>query len=218
MELARALERRLERLVDGLAGRLFRGTLAPVELANRLVREADLAVYDGEAGPAVPNRYQLRLNPAEMPGHADAGTLERELAHVVAETAAQHGWRLDGPAAVELVADPDTPPGRLHCATAVAPGHLPPWAHLNDPARSRHLPLRHNREVLGRSQDADINIPDSQVSRFHALLWRESGGVWVIDLESRNGTLVNGVPALDPTPLAAGDVLKLGPVTFVYSG
>ena len=44
MGLARGIERRLERLVDGLAARLFRGRIHPVELGALLIREADLAM------------------------------------------------------------------------------------------------------------------------------------------------------------------------------
>ena len=45
MGLARNLERRLEKLVDGLSATVFRGRMHPVDLANRLVRQA--AVSDG---------------------------------------------------------------------------------------------------------------------------------------------------------------------------
>jgi hypothetical protein len=61
VSLARGLEQRLERLIDGIAARLFRGRMHPVELGTRLVREADLALRTGPAGPVAPNDFEVAL-------------------------------------------------------------------------------------------------------------------------------------------------------------
>jgi|SRR5579883_935861 len=62
---------------------------------------------------------------------------------------------------------------------------------------------------VGRSEDADMPILDSAVSRRHARLWVEDGALHVEDLHSRNGTLVNG-RAIDRSPLRIGDYLTIG--------
>ena len=64
--------------------------------------------------------------------------------------------------------------------------------------------------VLGRAVDNPVPIPDSSVSRKHALLRRVGGGWAVSDLGSGNGTLVNGELVEDERPLASGDTLTLG--------
>ena len=46
--------------------------------------------------------------------------------------------------------------------------------------------------VIGRSPDIDVVINDSNVSRRHAEVWRTNEGVAMRDLESTNGTYVNG--------------------------
>jgi pSer/pThr/pTyr-binding forkhead associated (FHA) protein len=46
--------------------------------------------------------------------------------------------------------------------------------------------------VIGRSPDIDVVINDSIVSRRHAEVWRTNEGVAVRDLQSTNGTFVNG--------------------------
>jgi predicted component of type VI protein secretion system len=71
--------------------------------------------------------------------------------------------------------------------------------------------------TLGRDPRSDIVIDHPQVSRRHARITRQ-GDVWVIeDLESTNGTFVNGKRLTEPHTLAKGDVLGLSEaVTLVY--
>ena len=49
-----------------------------------------------------------------------------------------------------------------------------------------------SRAVLGRSKDADIQVPDPNVSRRHAELRREGSSYWLVDLDSTNGIEVRG--------------------------
>jgi len=48
------------------------------------------------------------------------------------------------------------------------------------------------RAVVGRSKDADIQVPDPNVSRRHAELRREGSAYWLVDLDSTNGIEVRG--------------------------
>lgn len=77
---------------------------------------------------------------------------------------------------------------------------------------ARALLVREEEAIeIGRDPSADVVLNDPRVSRRHArLLWR--GGGWLLeDLQSKNGTLVRGVPA-DATPLANDDWFSLGGV------
>jgi hypothetical protein len=58
-------------------------------------------------------------------------------------------------------------------------------------AGGRHEATR-PREVVGRSKDADIQVPDPNVSRRHAELRREGSAYWLVDLDSTNGIEVRG--------------------------
>lgn len=214
MKLARGLERRLEQLVDGLASRLFRGQLHPVELGARLVRETDLAVTDGPAGPAVPNRFQV-LVPGDAPEEQSVGRLQRALATVIEDTAIDRGWRLEGP--VEVVLDFDTSTGSSLAVNAETfAGQLQPWARLVPSTGGRSTNLEFNRVVVGRSADCDVHIGELGVSRRHAIIHRESGRTWVTDQRSSNGTRVNGKLIAAATPLDDGDVIAFGPAQFIY--
>ncbi len=63
---------------------------------------------------------------------------------------------------------------------------------------------------IGRSRRADISINDPSVSRIHAKLHIGDGVVRVEDLESSNGTFVNGLRLADPVPARQGSTLALG--------
>jgi pSer/pThr/pTyr-binding forkhead associated (FHA) protein len=61
-------------------------------------------------------------------------------------------------------------------------------------------------------------IDSISVSRCHAVLLQDAAGVRLIDLESTNGTLVNGVPAQpdQPVRLINGNIIQLGYVWARY--
>ncbi len=63
--------------------------------------------------------------------------------------------------------------------------------------------------VLGRSEEADLVVPDRFLSRLHSRLYRQHGQLQVEDLGSRNGTRVNGRPVRQSAPVKVGDVLQL---------
>jgi len=63
--------------------------------------------------------------------------------------------------------------------------------------------------TLGRSRKADIFIDDDKLSRIHARISRVGQGYRLIDLNSRNGTYVNGMRVLEH-PLSSFDEIALG--------
>jgi pSer/pThr/pTyr-binding forkhead associated (FHA) protein len=77
--------------------------------------------------------------------------------------------------------------------------------------RRQILPLAEGENVVGRGRGAQVRIPASEVSRRHARIVVDAGGVTIEDLESRNGTFVRGHPVKKPTALADGDEVGFGP-------
>lgn len=63
--------------------------------------------------------------------------------------------------------------------------------------------------TLGRDKQNDISLPTGRVSRKHALIKEEAGQIVLLDLESTNGTLVNG-RRVTRAILKPGDVIRLG--------
>lgn len=64
--------------------------------------------------------------------------------------------------------------------------------------------------VLGRSSDADLQVPSIEVSRTHAVMFVHEGAWVVQDSGSRDGTSVNGVKIDGPTRVNVGDRVTLG--------
>jgi ABC transport system ATP-binding/permease protein len=73
--------------------------------------------------------------------------------------------------------------------------------------------------LIGRSPDADLCLNHPMVSRHHALLERlPSGKLRLTDLESINGTSVNGQRLKAPTVLSVNAAVGIGPFLFTASG
>jgi two-component system cell cycle response regulator len=70
--------------------------------------------------------------------------------------------------------------------------------------------------LIGRAQEATLRILDDGVSRNHARLKFDTGGsLYLCDLDSRNGTYVNGKRINEPTQLQAGDKVQIGRTTVL---
>jgi predicted component of type VI protein secretion system len=68
--------------------------------------------------------------------------------------------------------------------------------------------------VIGRHRGNDGSLPLAFISRQHCRFTLEQGQVYIQDLESYNGTYVNGRRISEPTPVHPGDELSLGPLCF----
>jgi len=69
------------------------------------------------------------------------------------------------------------------------------------------------RAILGRSQNCDIIIPGTHVSRQHAELYFQSGKLHVKDLGSSNGTFVNR-KKVDDAVVSPGDEVRFDTLVF----
>lgn len=88
------------------------------------------------------------------------------------------------------------------------------WAYLGCPDGSS-VPLTHWENLIGRGRGCDIILNLTSVSRSHATLIRDSDGIWKYnDLNSKNGSKINGNPVKKATVLKAGDVLTIGGSDF----
>jgi len=70
--------------------------------------------------------------------------------------------------------------------------------------------------VIGRSTDCQIVLGDYGISRNHAKLVADESGVRIMDLKSKNGTQVNGVPVVE-APLKHGDRITLGKFELTFA-
>src|SRR6185436_5834154 len=60
------------------------------------------------------------------------------------------------------------------------------------------------KTVIGRDLDCDIVLDDDRVSRRHAHLIFVDGAWWLADLDSKNGTTLQGLPVGEAAPCPDG--------------
>lgn len=71
------------------------------------------------------------------------------------------------------------------------------------------------RVILGRGAGCDIQLPDSEVSRRHAMLEIRGKEATISDLGSTNGTFVGGV-RIESTTIASHQEFSLGTTTLMF--
>lgn len=175
-------------MLEGVAGRMFSGRIHPSELAGKLAREADLARFAHPTGPATANHFMIQVNPDDLP--TNVGKLEEMLAAEMTAYTAEEGLRLEGPIEVQVEPLEGTAPGTVHCHVEVVPGPAVVWSRLVGDGET--LEVGRNRSVIGRAPECDVVLGHDDISRRHALIFRERGQAWVKDLGSVNGTAVDG--------------------------
>jgi two-component system, NtrC family, sensor kinase len=88
---------------------------------------------------------------------------------------------------------------------------------LQGPDKGRTLRADDDAVLLGRLSD-QVPLTDHTVSRRHAQIKRESDGFVLYDLNSVNGTYLNGVRLQRPTRLKHGDQIRIGSTLLVFTG
>ena len=206
--------------MEGAVGRIFRTSVSRVEITKRLERELDSGAGPGRLGlETMPNAITVRLNPRDLDrlGSPTAG-IERELAAHARAHARGADCGFAGPVVVTVTDDPRLPVGTMEVTAreeeSVA-GAVPGTLILPDGSRFDLVSDFDGAVVVGRGDDADLVIDDELASRRHARL-RSSERGWVIDdLESTNGTRVNGFRTRAQL-LGDGDNITIGATTFTF--
>jgi hypothetical protein len=202
-------------MVDGVFGRAFKSNLKPIELGRRLVRELDdRRTIDVKGRVVVPNHFAFRLHPADLGSFESIEeALIRELGDAAREYAADEGYTFMGPVKVTLAPDMDLRPGRFTLVSRLAQAAAASsgaGAALILADGTRHV-LNHNHAFsIGRLPECTLALADTNVSRRHAEV-RPAGDGWVVvDLDSTNGTNVNGSRVVGEQLLVDGDEIGIG--------
>ncbi len=211
-------EKKLERLVEGVFAKAFPSGLQPAELGRRLTREMDHARQVGVRGVTAPNCFTFEMSPEDHDRLSQgAETLSRELATEARDHAKANAYSFAGPVEVRF-ADPseDVTPGTFRLVATMAEGEGGRPAALVDRG-GRRWELGKQPIVIGREPGCDIELEndDKEVSRRHAEVRRLGDGFVVADLDSMNGTRVNGAPVKE-RELAGGETISIGRSTFRF--
>ena len=82
--------------------------------------------------------------------------------------------------------------------------------------KRREWSLSEGSNVVGRDPDCGVSLEAPSVSRRHARIVVTNGKGTIEDLESKNGTFVNGRRITDATSVEDGDQIQVGSVAMMY--
>jgi hypothetical protein len=232
-------EESFERLVEGSVGRVFKTPIQPVEIGRKLERAMVTNQVVSLDSTLAPNDFRVLLNPADLIAFADllpqlCGQMETWLD----EVAELHHFRLIDRTRVLIVGDEAVPRRAIQVTAAIsdkpnfskrdseemqrtelyrvvakANGVEPlRFKFENGPQAGVEFLLRKSVTTLGRSLENDIILESSEVSRAHARIELQQDGMRIIDLDSTNGTRVNG-RSVRSQGLKSGDQIQFGNLT-----
>lgn len=220
------VEQAIERVVEGSVGRVLPSKLQPAEIARRIEREMTIQQIVSVDGPIAPNAFNVFVNPA------DAGPLLGMRDRLIADletwlesNAEERGLRFVGAITVDIGADERVPRRSMRVSAAMiedepVPAQAPPQEDQQISYRielwlrngaHKSVQLRNGFTIIGRAPAADLVLDDPSVSRYHARIEVQGRRVDVRDLDSTNGTRVNG-REISAAPLEAGDRIAFGSI------
>lgn len=192
----------------------FPSKIEPAQIARKLVAtmQANTIVETGRR--TAPNDYTIRINPEDFARLLTfTAYLEPQWEKLLTEMAEPADVHFPHPPYVRLAADPAIVLGAVEIDHAVS---------RERPDAAGMLHLRVVRGVspfaayelrrplsLGRGEENDIVVADPRVSRRHARILLDAGVPAIEDLDSSNGTFVNGAE-IERQILAPGDVIVVG--------
>ena len=207
-----SLEHRLERMVDGVFFRRSKGSIRPIELGRRLVREMDdQRSVDVKGRRIVPNDFTVVLSAVDHASFAEIeDALVSELAEAAREYAREEGYHFMGPVTVQLTVDNGLRTGRFNIVSQLKQAVTGPGMGSLVLPSGQRVDLGGATVTIGRLPECTISINDSNISRNHAEVKPGPTAYVVADLGSTNGTMVNGIRIVGEQRLSDGDIISFG--------
>lgn len=215
MSMLSRFEKACAAFIERAFARNFPSELSPALVARKLVAvmEAHMRREDGRL--IAPSEYVVRVHPEELARlGAEREYLQRQWAELLHDLALRVGASLNGPIRVTMSADERLPSGSSEIETIDSVRRAnAAWPALalrvikGLPPEQRY-PLE-GRVSVGRGAGVTIALVDPSVSRRHATIEIVNGAAILADLNSRNGTFVNG-ERVKKQPLCPGDVVRFG--------
>jgi hypothetical protein len=235
-------ERFFERVMEGSVGRIFRSPVQPAEIGRRLERAMESNQVVSVDGIIVPNQYKVYMNPQDMVVFADfVQTLCHQMEDWLIDLADQRNYGFVDDVRVQINGDETVARRAIQCDASIAElvgvdrkrqdeiqatevyrvvkstGDVPPrlLRFMAGEYAGETIIIRRPVVTIGRALDNDVIIDSAEVSRHHARIEYRDGQFRVQDLNSTNGTGVNGRPA-NNSVIAPGDQLTLGTVGLEF--
>jgi hypothetical protein len=214
MSLLSRLEAALEGVAEGGAERVFGGRLDLVAVGQELYNRAVEDSRRSGGGPLAPDAYVVSLALADY-GHfcGEVEALQARYTMSLWGRLRESGYGLSGPPSVLITPLDELPAGSFRIETAFRTA-APAFTLSNLTGRVTVHRLE-APATIGRAAECDLRLDGAGVSRQHARIVWDHSGFAVVDLDSKNGTLVNGVRA-PKAALKPGDVVTLGDLSLRF--
>jgi hypothetical protein len=230
-------EQFMETIVEDSVARLFGSPVQPAEIAKRLERAMESHQTISVRRVIVPNVYRVFLHPADFAAFQPIREeVEREMATYLSDLANERNFTMLEHPRVMMAEDASVPRRTIQVVVETAePGagnstqvmsatvqiQANPQAArralllLETPEGPHPIPLESTFLTIGRGLNNDIILEDTRVSRHHAQLRYKNRRFWVTDLNSTNGSYING-ERISEADLRTGDVLSLGGLELTF--
>jgi hypothetical protein len=230
MSILSDFEDRIGSALEGAFAGLFRSPVQPVEIAKTLGRAMDDARSIGVGRVYAPLGYTVALSPEDAENFGPfTATLAGELVTYLTGRARERNYHLAGTPKVTFVVNDDLRLGRFRVSAELAApddeegdsvelegswtgDSVSPADDLATVTVGDHehdVALQGERVTVGRLAQSTIRLSDANASREHAVFVHVGDGWAIEDLDSTNGTLVNGEPVARRL-LKDGDLVEIG--------
>lgn len=208
-------EKGLERVVNGAFTKTFKSELQPVEISGHIRAEMDSkASILSRDRILAPNTFSVSLSVPDFKRMQVLGdSLISELTELATRHAKKQGFQFGAALAIRLIENSSLNLGQVSVRSATENHEIEwlPSLEIGD----KSFVLKVGQTTVGRDASADIQIPDTGLSRQHlALIW-DGKNAAVKDLGSTNGTRVNG-RVISEIAIGADTEIHAGSSTFVF--
>ena len=188
---------------------MLRTPISPMTLGYKVNRLLDRErTSDTHGHTIVPNHLIIAFSQKDRDRFGNAEeTLRRQLIEVAHTHARSRDVGFTGPLSIDFATNPGFRTGRCDVSGEFRDAPIGDEAVLvtSDGLRiSITTP-----QLLGRNDDCGVVLAGSNVSRRHAEIRADQHGLFIVDLGSTNGTLVNGV-AIGNHRLLHADIVSIG--------
>ncbi|HEY7036745.1 MAG TPA: DUF3662 and FHA domain-containing protein [Thermomicrobiales bacterium] len=237
MNILDRFEQSFEHLMEGSVGRLFRSPVQPAEIGRKLERAMISNQVVSVDSTLVPNDYRVAMHPQDMVLFVDfVPALCRQMEAWLNDLAADRGFSIIDRMRVQIIGDETIPRRAIQVTAAIA--DRPDFGREEQEAVQRtelyrviretsgmtpvrlkfvsgnqagqEFVIRKSVTTLGRALDNDIVLESGDVSRHHARFEYVDDTLRLVDLNSTNGTRINGKSVRAQSPVKTGDEVTFG--------
>lgn len=218
MSIWQKIEKKLTNQVNETVAKIFKEKIVPEELAFALQKEAALSVQKTPKGEIAADLYAIALSPVDFNNEElNNEKIAKKLHQAILSTLKKNNWNTYNPVKVDLVEEYNLKAGQFRLASRITNQSTVDSAKLLEDSQVNLSSLSENHEpkirliltnintgaetlvnqfpfLIGRNEIADLSIKNSSVSRIHAQITNTPLGVELTDVDSLNGTKLNGNP------------------------